>query len=190
MALPCPDIGFRIIPQIALLMGPCLGGQAYHPIMQDFIIQCRKTGFMAIAGPASVKTQTGEDISMEELCGVTAHAVKSGSTHVVAEDDKDCMDKAKALLALLPSNNKECPPRIPTDDDPDRIIPDFENIVPAQPFKAFDMHLVIARLVDNGYFYEIMKTFARNVIVGFGRSAGAPPASWRANPHGLPAHRL
>ncbi len=56
-----------IIPQIALLMGPCLGGQAYHPVMQDFVVQCRKTGFMGIAGPAFVKTQLGEEIDMEAL---------------------------------------------------------------------------------------------------------------------------
>ena len=51
-----------IIPQIALLMGPCLGGQAYHPVMQDFLIQCKNTGFMGIAGPAFVQTQLGEKI--------------------------------------------------------------------------------------------------------------------------------
>ena len=54
-----------IIPQIALLMGPCLGGQAYHPVMQDFLIQCKSTGFMGIAGPAFVETQLGEKITLE-----------------------------------------------------------------------------------------------------------------------------
>ncbi|MFA4836585.1 MAG: acyl-CoA carboxylase subunit beta, partial [Dehalococcoidia bacterium] len=161
-----------IIPQIALLMGPCLGGQAYHPIMQDFVFQCRKTGFMGIAGPALVKTQTGEEISIEALCGIPAQTVKAGNTHLIVEDDKDCMDKTKELLALLPSNNKEKPPQIKTDDDPERSIPDFESVVPAQPFKPFDMHQVINRIVDNGYFFEIMKTHARNVIVGFARFGG------------------
>lgn len=56
-----------IIPQISLLMGPSLGGQAYHPVMMDFVIQTRKTGFMGIAGPAFVKTQTGEEISLISL---------------------------------------------------------------------------------------------------------------------------
>ena len=77
-----------IVPQIALLMGPCLGGQAYHPIMQDFLIQCKKTGFMGIAGPAFVKTQTGEEIDLETLCGHRAQAGKAGQTHFVADDDK------------------------------------------------------------------------------------------------------
>ncbi|MDD5092856.1 MAG: acyl-CoA carboxylase subunit beta [Dehalococcoidia bacterium] len=173
-----------IVPQIALLMGPCLGGQAYHPVMQDFLFQCKKTGFMGIAGPAFVETQTGESISLEELCGVTAQCVKSGNAHLVAEDDKDCLDKAKELLGLLPSNNKEKAPVSKCDDDPERDIPDFESIVPAQPFKPFDMHLVIKRISDNGYFFEIMKMHARNVIVGFakfnGRTTGivASQSTW------------
>ena len=53
-----------IVPQIGLLLGPCLGGQAYHPIMNDFLIQSKTTGYMGIAGPAFVKTQTGEDITL------------------------------------------------------------------------------------------------------------------------------
>jgi acetyl-CoA carboxylase carboxyltransferase component len=94
-----------IIPQIALLLGPCLGGQAYHPIMQDFVIQSRTTGFMGIAGPAFVKTQTGEEISLEKLCGVQAHAVTTGQTHVVGEDDKECLDLTKELLSTTSMNS-------------------------------------------------------------------------------------
>ena len=163
-----------IVPQIALLMGPCLGGQAYHPIMQDFIIQCRKTGFMGIAGPAFVKTQTGEDIDLETLCGVKAHAVKSGQTHILANDDKDCMDKAKELLGFLPSNNNEKPPKLEIDDDPDRCDEELNTLVPEKPSEAFDMHTVITRIVDNGYFFESMKDHARNVITGLARFGGRP----------------
>jgi len=163
-----------IVPQIALLMGPCLGGQAYHPIMQDFIFQTRKTGFMGIAGPAFVKTQTGVEISLEELCGVKAHAYKTGQTHYVAEDDKDCLDRAKDLLAFLPSNNKERPPRASTSDNPDRQIPELDTLIPETPSKPFDMHKVIARIVDDGSFFETQKNHATNVIVGFARFHGRP----------------
>lgn len=161
-----------IIPQIALMMGPCLGGQAYHPIMQDFVFQNRKTGFMGIAGPAFVKTQTGVEISLEELCGIKAHAYKTGQTHLVTEDDKDCLDRAKDLLAFLPSNNKEKPPRIETGDDPERIIPELDTLVPERPSKPFDMHRVIEKIVDNGYFFELFKYYATNVIIGFARFDG------------------
>ncbi|MFO8010444.1 MAG: carboxyl transferase domain-containing protein [Dehalococcoidia bacterium] len=163
-----------IIPQIALLMGPCLGGQAYHPIMQDFLIQCRDTGFMGIAGPAFVKTQIGEEITLEQLSGWRAHAVKSGQTHVVAEDDKDCLDKCKALLDLFPSNNKDKPPRIETKDQPDREIPELNEIVPVEQFRPFDMMEVISRIVDDGYFYETLALHATNLITGFARFNGRP----------------
>ncbi len=175
-----------IIPQIALMMGPCLGGQAYHPIMQDFVFQNRKTGFMGIAGPAFVKTQTGEDITLEKLCGVDAHAFKTGQTHLITEDDRDSLDKAKELLQFLPFNNKEKPPLVETDDDPDRVVTELDELVPERPSKPFDMHEVINRIVDNGYFFKIFKDFAKNVIIGFarfgGRSTGivASQPSWLA----------
>lgn len=163
-----------IIPQIALLMGPCLGGQAYHPVMQDFVFQNRHTGFMAIAGPAFVKTMTGADISLEDLCGIKTHAYKTGQSHVVPEDDKDCLDQTKELLAFLPANNTEKPPRKECHDDPDRIIPELDTIVPVNLSVPFNMLKVIMKIVDDGYFYEILKYHAQNVIIGFGRFNGRP----------------
>jgi acetyl-CoA carboxylase carboxyltransferase component len=171
-----------IIPQIALLMGPCLGGQAYHPIMQDFIIQCKDTGFMGIAGPAFVETQLGEKITLEELSGWKAHAVKSGQTHIVANDDKDALDKAKELLSLLPSNNNEKAPRIQTKDDPDRTIPELDTIIPDRPTRPYDMYKVINAIVDDGYFFESLKQHARTVITGFGRFNGRPVGIWANQP--------
>ncbi len=171
-----------IIPQIALLLGPCLGGQAYHPIMQDFLIQTRKTGFMGIAGPAFVKTQLGEEISLEELSGWKAHAVKSGQTHLVAEDDKDAIDKAKELLSFFPSNNKEMPPRIKTKDDPERICPELDTIIPDKPTQPYDMHKVIHAIADDGYFLETLKDHARSTITGFARFNGRPVGIWTNQP--------
>ena len=171
-----------IIPQLALLMGPCLGGQAYHPIMQDFLIQCRKTGFMGIAGPAFVKTQLGEEISLEELCGWKAHAIKSGQTHVIAEDDKDALDKAKELLAFLPSNNKDTPPRLKTSDDPWRKCPELDTIIPDRPNQPYDIYKVIHAIVDDGYFFETLKYHAKSVITGFARFDGRPVGIWSNQP--------
>lgn len=166
------NLASGIIPQLALLMGPCLGGQAYHPVMQDFVFQCRKTGFMGIAGPAFVKTQLGVDIDLETLCGVEAHAVKSGCTHVVVEDDKDCLEKTKELLNFLPQNNKEKPGRVETGDDPLRLVPELDGLVPEHTLMPYDMHEIIYKIVDKGYFFEISPDFAKNVIVGFARFNG------------------
>lgn len=163
------NLASGIIPQIALLMGPCLGGQAYHPVMQDFVFQSRNTGFMGIAGPAFVKTQLGQDVDLETLCGVEAHAVLSGCTHVVVEDDKDCLDRTKELLKFLPQNNKEKPARNLTNDDPQRLVPELDSVIPESKYDGYDMHDVISGIIDNGDFFEIMADFAKNVIVGFAR---------------------
>ena len=163
-----------IVPQIALLMGPCLGGQAYHPVMQDFLIQCKDTGFMGIAGSAFVETQLGEKISLQDLSGYKAHAVKSGCTHIVADDDKDAIDKCKSLLSFLPSNNREKPPRIKTDDDPERTIPELDTIIPDQTTRPYDMKKVINAIVDNDSFFESQALHAPSVITGFARFNGRP----------------
>ena len=172
-----------IIPQIALLMGPCLGGQAYHPIMQDFLIQCKNTGFMGIAGTAFVQTQLGEKISLEELSGWKAHGVKSGQTHVVADDDKDCLDKCKELLTFFPSNNKGEPPRIVCKDDSERTSPELDTIIPDRPTQPYDMYKVIGAVVDGGYFFETLGLHARNVITGFARFNGRPVGIWANQPN-------
>ncbi|MBI4186654.1 MAG: acyl-CoA carboxylase subunit beta [Chloroflexi bacterium] len=171
-----------IVPQLALLMGPCMGGQAYHPIMQDFLIQCKHTGFMGIAGPAFVKTQLGEEIALEELCGWKAHAVKAGQTHMLAEDDKDAIDKAKELLAFLPCNNTEQPPRTETQDDPWRTCPELDTIIPDQATQPYDMHKVIEAIVDDGHFFEMLKHNARSVITGFARFNGRTVGIWANQP--------
>ncbi|MFC1965644.1 acyl-CoA carboxylase subunit beta, partial [Chloroflexota bacterium] len=161
-----------IIPQIALLMGPCLGGQAYHPVMQDFLIQCKDTGFMGIAGPAFVETQLGEKISLPELSGYKAHAGKSGCSHIVADDDKDAIDKCKTLLSFLPSNNLEKAPRLETKDDPERVTPELDTILPERPNQPHDMKKIIKAIVDDGNFFETMELHARSVITGFARFNG------------------
>ncbi len=163
-----------IIPQVAVVMGPCLGGQAYHPIMQDVLIQCKDTGFLGIAGPAFVKTQLGEEISIEKLCGARAHARISGQTHIVAEDEEDALFKTRELLGFLPSNWEQRPPRKESEDDPERVIPELDDLTPADPFVPYDIHAVIDQITDGGRFFELLGEFARNVVVGFARFNGRP----------------
>jgi acetyl-CoA carboxylase carboxyltransferase component len=171
-----------IIPQIALLMGPCLGGQAYHPIMQDFLIQCKSTGYMGIAGPAIVEAQLGEKITLEELSGWQAHAVKSGQTHIVAEDDKDALDKTKELLSFLPSNNVERTPIANSKDDPYSECPELNTVIPDNPSRPYDMFKVIRAITDNGEFFETFKAHAKSVITGFARFNGRTVGIWANQP--------
>jgi acetyl-CoA carboxylase carboxyltransferase component len=137
---------------------------------------------MGIAGPAFVKTQLGEEISLEELSGWKAHAIKSGQTHIVAEDDKDAIDKAKELLSFLPSNNREAPPHIECHDDPYRTCPELDAIIPDKSTQPYDMYKVIKAIVDDGYFFETLKDHAKSVITGFARFNGRPVGIWANQP--------
>ncbi|MFC1929430.1 acyl-CoA carboxylase subunit beta [Chloroflexota bacterium] len=163
-----------IVPTLALLMGPCLGGHGYLPVMHDFVFQVKGTGYLGIAGPAVVKAEIGEEVSIEDLASWRVHAYKSGQTHIVAENDKDCLDKVKDLLSYLPSSNKEKPPRLETGDDPDKVIPELDTILPDRQEQPWNMLNLIEKIADNGRFYEIHKYFAGNIITGFSRFGGRP----------------
>jgi len=161
-----------VVPQIALLMGPCLGGQAYHPIMMDFLFMVRGTSHMAIAGPAFVKTITGEEIGLEELGGADVHARLSGGADLVAENDDQCLKRTKELLSFLPSNNNEKSPYLSTNDAPDRMDESLQTIAPTNSAIPFNMYEVIKRVVDDGYFFEIKSDYAKNIITCFARFGG------------------
>ena len=162
-----------VVPQISIVAGPCAGGAAYSPALTDFIIQVRNEGQMYVTGPKVIKEVTGEEITAEDLGGVSCHATYSGVVHFVAEDDAHAVEMTKRLLAFLPSNNTEEPPYVPNCENA-FVVPDvsLNDIVPADPRVAYDMHEVIVRLVDCGDFLEVQAHFAENIIVGFGRVVG------------------
>jgi propionyl-CoA carboxylase beta chain len=163
-----------VVPQISLIMGPCAGGAVYSPAITDFTVMVDQTSHMFITGPDVIKTVTGEDVAMEELGGAIAHNTKSGAAHYAAQDEDDALDYVRALLSHLPSNNLEDPPVYDTgatleiteaDRELDTILPDGTN----QPY---DMHTVIAHVLDDGDFLEVQPLFAPNLIIGFGRVEG------------------
>jgi len=161
-----------VIPQISAMMGTCAGVAVYSPALTDFIIMVEGSSHMVITGPAVIKSVTGEDISIEDLGGAKVHSEITGTAHFVAANDEECLKLIRKLLAYLPSNNREDPPVIATSDDPDRTDDSLEDIVPANFRKTYDMRKVIARVVDDGEFLEILPKFARNIIVAFARLDG------------------
>jgi len=124
----------------------------------------------------------GEKITLPELSGYKAHAVKSGCTHIVANDDKDAIDRCKALLAFLPSNNRENAPRLAIKDDPERTSLELDTIIPDQSTRPYDMKKIIKAVVDDGNFYEIMALYAASVIIGFGRFNGRTVGIYASQP--------
>ncbi|NPA90596.1 MAG: acyl-CoA carboxylase subunit beta [Chloroflexi bacterium] len=161
-----------VIPQISLVMGPSAGGAVYSPAITDFIIMVKNTSYMFITGPEVVKAVTHEEVSFEELGGAWVHATKSGVAHFAAENEEDAIFTARTLLSYLPQNNLDDPPARETDDDPLRMDPDLDQIIPDNPKEPYDMKEVIRRIVDDGIFFEVHEHFARNIIVGFAHLGG------------------
>ncbi len=161
-----------VVPQIAAIMGACTGGGVYSPALMDFILQVNKTAHMFITGPGVIQEVTGAKVTFEELGGSAIHSRESGVVHLVANDDRQCLELIRRLLSYLPQNNKEEPPVLPPGDDPIRTCDKLTQIVPAEPRKIYDVRLVIREIVDRGEFFEIHGLFAQNIVVGFARMDG------------------
>jgi propionyl-CoA carboxylase beta chain len=161
-----------VVPQLSLIAGPCAGGAVYSPAMTDFTIMVEKISQMFITGPEIIKTVTGEDVSFEELGGAYTHATKSGVTDLIAADEDEMTEQAIRLLSFLPQNNLDDPPRFASDDDPQRLCPELDELVPDTPNKPYDIVDAIAAVVDGGDFMEIAELHAANIVIGFGRIDG------------------
>jgi acetyl-CoA/propionyl-CoA carboxylase carboxyl transferase subunit len=161
-----------VVPQISGIMGPCAGGAVYSPAITDFVFMVNDTSHMFITGPDVIKTVTGEEVSFEELGGATTHASRTGVAHRAFEDEETALDNIRRLLSYLPQNNVEDPPRVDPWDDPERSADELTTIVPDQAQKPYDMADVIGGVVDEGSFFEIHDSWAKNVVVGFGRLDG------------------
>ncbi len=165
-----------VIPQISMIMGSCAGGHVYSPAVTDFTIMVDGTSNMFITGPDVIKTVTGEDVTMEDLGGARTHNTKSGNAHYMGSDEADAIDYVKALLSYLPQNNLDEP--VIYDDPADLEISDLDRsldvLIPDSPNQPYDMHDVIAAVVDDGEFLEVMELFAPNILIGYGRVEGRP----------------
>jgi len=163
-----------VIPQISLIMWPCAGGAVYSPGINDFVFMVDQNAYMFITGPEVIKAVTHEDVDFESLGGSIVHSEKSGVAHFTAPDEESLINQLRSLLSYLPSNNLTPPPFIPSSDDPQRLTPELEKIVPMDPQQPYDMHAVIEALVDGGEFLEVQPDYAQNIVVGFARLAGYP----------------
>ena len=161
-----------VIPQISVIMGPAAGGATYSPALTDFIFMVRGTGQMYITGPDVIKAVTGEEVTHEQLGGADSHATRSGVAHFSPDSEEGCLGEVRRLLAFLPQNNMEDPPRYDAFDDPARRDDELLHIIPDNPNAPYDMTQIIGRIVDDGELMQVQEAFAPNVIVGFARMDG------------------
>lgn len=179
------SISSGVIPQITLMMGPCAAGAAYSPALTDIVIMVKDTSYMYVASPSLIKVAQHIDTDDQSLGGAFIHAITSGCCDIVAENDEDCLMKARELLSFLPSNNTELPPVYKCDDEPNRRDDALLDIVPVNTKGSYDMHDVITHIVDNGHFFELKPQYAPNMITGFGRLNGHTVGFVANNPKAL-----
>ncbi len=155
------------------MLGPCAGGAAYSPALTDFIFAVRDISQMFITGPDVVRAVTGEEISQNGLGGADVHGAVSGVAHFVHDDKESCLAEVRYLLSLLPSNNRELPPRHVSGDPGDRHGDALLDLVPHDGNRSYDMRGVVEELVDDERDYvEVHAGWAPNIVCALARIDG------------------
>lgn len=159
------------ITQIAAVMGSCVAGGAYLPIMSDEALIVKETGSIFLAGSYLVKAAIGESIDNESLGGATMHCEVSGVTDYKAENDKDALDKIKNLIDKIGDFDKAGFNRkktIKPKANPDRVF----GLLPAKRSDQYDMMPIIECIVDNSDFQEYKAGYGQTIITGYARIDG------------------
>jgi 3-methylcrotonyl-CoA carboxylase beta subunit len=165
----------KAIPQIACVMGSCTAGGAYVPAMSDETVIVRNQGTIFLAGPPLVKAATGEAISAEDLGGADVHGRKSGVVDYVAANDEHALSMVRAIMGTLNSVKQVSldvrEPRAPLYDPKE-----LYGVVPTDVRAPYDVHEVIARIVDGSEFDEFKPLYGPTLVTGFARIWGYPVA--------------
>ncbi len=159
------------MPQISVVLGPCAGGAVYSPALTDFIFVVNGMSNMYITGPDVIHAVTGESVTHEDLGGAWVHATRNGVAAALYPDEESCIDDVRFLLSFLPANNMELPPVVAQSDN-DSVRTRLREIVPHARNATYDMHEVIAEIVDDGEIFEISSGHARNIICALARVEG------------------
>jgi 3-methylcrotonyl-CoA carboxylase beta subunit len=170
------------IPQIAAVMGSCTAGGAYVPAMSDEAIIVKGTGTIFLGGPPLVKAATGEDVTAEELGGADVHTRLSGVADHFAEDDDHAIELLRGIVETLPRpqtiddrplwsmvNGPWSPP-----EEPLHPVEEIYGILPSTFRASYDVHEIIARLVDGSKFREFKARYGTTLVCGFARIHGYP----------------
>src|SRR5271168_235032 len=166
------------IPQITAIMGMCVAGGAYLPVMTDHVLMTEGSGLF-LAGPALVQAAIGQKYTAEELGGATMHAEISGTVDFKEPNDHLCIARLRSLVAKIGHRPGAPFSRIPYDaekDAPKYAAEDLYSLLDPDPAKSvantYDMHDVIARLVDRSEFDEYKADYGKTVLCGYGRIGG------------------
>ena len=166
------------IPQMTAIMGMCVAGGAYLPVMTDHVLMTEGSGLF-LAGPALVQAAIGQKYSAEELGGAAMHAEISGTVDFKEPNDHLCIARLRSLVSKIGHRPGAPFDRAPYDtksDAPKYAAEDLYSLLDSDPAKGavntYDMHEVIARIVDRSEFDEYKPDYGRTVICGYGRVGG------------------
>ena len=159
------------ISQISAIMGSCVAGGAYLPIMSDEALIVDKTGSIFLAGSYLVKAAIGEDIDNETLGGATTHCDISGVTDYKCKDDHDCLDRIKRMMDKIGNNETAGFKRIKS-KSPKQNIEELYGILPDSRDKQYEIKDIINRLVDDSKFDEYKASYGKTIVCGYARIDG------------------
>ena len=169
------------IPQIAVVLGMCTAGGAYVPAMSDENIIVRGTGTIYLAGPPLVKAATGEDVSAEDLGGGEMHSRISGVTDHLAENENEALEMCRQIVETLRLRSGQAlatprpqPLELQEAEEPRYPAEELYGILPSDNRHPYDVHEVIARLVDGSRFFEFKQNYGVTLVCGFARLMGYP----------------
>jgi acetyl-CoA carboxylase carboxyltransferase component len=159
------------IPQIAVVMGSCTAGGAYVPAMSDETIIVNGTGTIFLGGPPLVKAATGEEVTAEELGGADVHTRFSGVADYFAENDEHALELCRTIVSTL-NTAKQLPPDMVAPEDPRYDPSEIYGIVNRDARVPYDVHEILARLVDGSRFDEFKERYGTTLVTGFARLHG------------------
>jgi 3-methylcrotonyl-CoA carboxylase beta subunit len=158
------------VPQLAAIMGNCVAGGAYLPVLCDTLLMTEGSG-LYLAGPSLVKAAIGQEISSEDLGGASVHASISGTVDYHEPDDASCLARLRRLIALLPPDPAHSLP-VEGAEPPSRPCEDVFTIVKTDPSAQYDVRDLLAALVDGGRFDEYRAGYGRTLVCGFAHLGG------------------
>ena len=165
-----------VIPQIAIIAGPCAGGAVYSPGIMDFIFSIDQISTMFVTGPKVVKSVTNEEVTALELGGAEVHSEVSGVAHFRCPNEKVCYEQVRQLFEYLPYRSRRLYPafRKQFEDKPaqQERQKQMAQVLPKFSSKSYDVKRIIDLLVDEDSFLEIQKDYAKNVVIGVAKLAG------------------
>jgi acetyl-CoA carboxylase carboxyltransferase component len=173
------------VPQVSAVMGPCVAGGAYLPALSDVIFMVEGTSFMGLGGPNLVQGATGQRVDAETLGGAATHTAKSGVAHYRSKDDPECIEHIRQYVARLPQGRVSATaPQLEASRPPARLPAELYEILPPDHRMAYDMHDVLACILDGGQLTEFQPDIAREMLCGHGAIEGQAVAVI-ANQRGL-----